>query len=386
MTTIMQGFPPAEADRATLANWRNRPWCAWAFHHVREIVPTAEIANDPDDVWALETGAADFDTDALAEAMAATDTDAVAVIRDGELIHESYRNGMTAAAPHILFSVSKSMTGLIAGTCVERGEIDTADPVLKYVPELAGTVYEDANLRHLLDMRIGVKFEEDYLATTGPIVDYRYAANWNVVPPGREAGDLRSFMSSLVERDGPHGRPHHYVSPNVDLMAWVMERATGVRFADLVSERLFRPVGAERPGEVTVDRIGGVRAAGGMGFTARDLARIGAMLANGGRREGRQVIAESWIDDIVNADPQSWRDSDKSEQFDDQDRAYRAYWYVVRGDEPMIHGLGIHGQYLFVDIRRNLSIAWFSSMHDPLNDAARQRVFAAVDAIRGVAS
>ncbi|HCE72302.1 MAG TPA: serine hydrolase, partial [Ruegeria sp.] len=51
--TVMQGFPPAEADRATLANWRTRPYSAWAFHHVREIVPSAPIANAPGDVWRL---------------------------------------------------------------------------------------------------------------------------------------------------------------------------------------------------------------------------------------------------------------------------------------------------------------------------------------------
>ncbi|RMH14408.1 MAG: class C beta-lactamase-related serine hydrolase, partial [Gemmatimonadetes bacterium] len=267
MSSVMKGFPPAEADRATLANWRRRPWSAWAMHHVREIVPTAEIAHDPDDVWRLEPGGApEFDAARVEAVMDETDSDAVAVIRDGRLEWEACRNGMTPAAPHILFSVSKSMTGLVAGTCVERGEIAEDDPVTKHVPELAGTVYEDANLRHLLDMRVGVRFDEDYLATSGPIIDYRYAANWNPVPPGVDPGDLRSFMSKLVERDGPHGRPHHYVSPNVDLMAWVMERASGLRFADLVSERLWRPLGAEGPGEITVDRIGGARAAGGMGF------------------------------------------------------------------------------------------------------------------------
>ena len=42
----MQGFPPAPPGQATLANWRNPPFNKWAFHHVRELLPTADIAND----------------------------------------------------------------------------------------------------------------------------------------------------------------------------------------------------------------------------------------------------------------------------------------------------------------------------------------------------
>ena len=86
----------------------------------------------------------------------------------------------------------------------------------------------------------------------------------------------------LRTADGAHGDRFHYVSPNTDLLAWVFERASGVRYADLVSERLWKPLGAEAPGYITVDRIGGSRAAGGKCFLARDLARVGMMMANNG--------------------------------------------------------------------------------------------------------
>ena len=152
---------------------------------------------------------------------------------------------MTKSSPHILFSVSKSILGLLVGSLVESKELKEDDLVIKYIPEIDGTAYSDATIRDLLDMRVGVKFDEDYTAVSGPIVNYRYAANWNPVPKGVEAGDLRSFMSSLTERDGKHGGRFHYVSPNTDLMAWVCERATGVRYAKLLSERLWTPIGAE---------------------------------------------------------------------------------------------------------------------------------------------
>ena len=384
MSGVMQGFPPAEADRAVLANWRNSPFNHWAFHHVREVVPSAEIANDPDDIWALEAGEADLSSVRLNEAMEETEADAVAIVHHNRLVHEVYRRGMGPRDPHILMSVSKSMLGLVAGTLVEQGELAMDDPVTKYLPELAGTVFEDTVIRNLLDMRVGVLFDEDYLATEGPIIDYRFAANWNPVPEGRDPGDLRSFMSKLVARDGGHGERFHYVSPNTDCLAWIFERASGMRYADLVSERLWKPLGAETPGYVTVDRIGGSRAAGGKCFTARDLARVGMMMANGGRRgDGRQVIPENWIDDIEqNGDAEAWRIGDFYDKFQMRDMHYRSKWYVQRGARPLIHGLGIHGQYVFVDRAMGLSVAWFSSRHEPIAEGSMEPVLACVERIR----
>ncbi|MGB0506826.1 MAG: serine hydrolase domain-containing protein [Pikeienuella sp.] len=376
---IMRGFPPAEGQRATLANWRNRPFNAWSFQHVRELIPSADIAHDPENIRDFPLGQLDVAGLGIEAVMADTDTDAVVVLRGGELVYESYRNGMDQNSHHILMSVSKSILGLIAGTLVDRGEIDLDALVTDWIPEVADTAYKGATIRQLLDMRAGVLFEEDYLATEGPIIEYRYAMNWNQLPPGRSPGDLRSFFSCLTETDGPHEGRFHYVSPNTDLLGWVFERATGQRYADMLSERLWKPMGAGAPAYITVDPIGAPRAAGGLCMTARDLARIGAVMAD----EGGGVIPKGWINDILtNGDPDAWDRGDFSDHFVGQSMHYRSKWYVARGDKPMIHALGIHGQYLFVDPARDLSISWFSSQHDPLNEEATGKTLALVYAIR----
>ena len=94
-------------------------------------------------------------------------------MNDDKLVYETYRNGMTSRDPHILMSVSKSMLGLIAGTLVERNDLSEKDQIIKYIPELANSAYAEATVRNLLDMRVGVLFNEDYLANEGPIIDYR---------------------------------------------------------------------------------------------------------------------------------------------------------------------------------------------------------------------
>lgn len=382
MSTIMQGFPPAEADQATLANWRSRPHNAWAFHHVREIVPSADIPNDTSNRWVVEVGEPTFDVSSIEPAMDATDADAVVVMHRGKRVFESYRRGNDASTPHILFSVSKSMLGLLAGSLVASGDLKLDALITGYIPELRATIYKGATVRDALDMRVGVLFDEDYLATEGPIVDYRYAANWNPVPAGREVGDLRSFMHKLVEADGKHGQRFHYVSPNTDLLAWVFERATGKRYADLFTDRIWKPLGAERPGYITVDRIGGARAAGGMCLTARDLALVGQMLVQGGARDGVQILPESWVEDIeTQGDAEAWATGDMAEKMP-KGMHYRSKWYVHPGDKPLIHGLGIHGQYVFVDRARELSVSWFSSGHDPLGETQTRDVLQTIFALR----
>lgn len=368
---IMQGFPPDHADRVTLANWRTQPYSSWAFHHVREIVPSAEIGNDPANVWVLPQGGSLLSEEQIDTTLAGTRTDALVVIHKGRIVQELYRNGMTADDPHILMSVSKSMLGLLAGCLQDKGLLDLGAQLTDYIPELSETAYAGATVRQALDMRVGLEFSEDYLAVSGPIIAYRKAANWNPVEPGDEVPDLRSFQLMLKDRDGEHGERFHYVSPVTDLLAWVFERATGKRYADLMSEHLWKPMGAEKSAYVTVDRIGGARAAGGMCVTARDLARVGALMCQGGARNGQQVIPEAWLQDIIgNGDQDAWLKGDFHDRFDMYDMCYRSKWYVHPGDKPLIHGMGIHGQYLFADPERDLSIAFFSSEAEPTSDHA----------------
>jgi CubicO group peptidase (beta-lactamase class C family) len=353
--------------QVTLANWRSAPFNRWAFQHVRELIPSADIANDPRRVRELPA----FDQEmklriepdageslTLEQFLAETQTDGLVILHRGRLIAEHYANGMTAETPHILMSVSKSMMGLLFG---QLG-IDAERLVVDVLPELAGTAYDGATIRHLLDMRTGVAFEEDYLATEGTIVEYRKATGWNALGPGDAPGDLHSFYQVLKERDGPHGGRFHYISTNSDLLGWVIERATGRRYADLVSELIWKPIGAQRSAYITVDRFGAPRCAGGMCVTARDLARVGQWMLE---------QPSPWIEDIeAQGDRAAWDAGSFAAYFPGLPMKYRSQWYVLEGKSPLIFALGIHGQNLFIDRRNQLVIAKLSSQAMPL-DAAR---------------
>jgi CubicO group peptidase (beta-lactamase class C family) len=275
---------------------------------------------------------------------------------------------MTEETPHILMSVSKSMLGVLAADL----RLDDDRPVTDFIPELARTAYRGATLRHLLDMRAGIVWEEDYLARSGPMVDYRKATGWSPLAPGEAPSDLKSFYRTLG--DGvAHGGAVHYVSPNSDLLGLIVERATGRRYAELMSERIWKKAGAERSAYITVDRLGAPRAAGGMCATLRDLARVGQWLLE---------YRAGFLAGLEQGDAQAWASGDMAKYYPGLPMRYRNQWYLLKTDPPLAFGMGIHGQNLFIDRANEIVIAKFSSQAAPLDMARIALTMRAVDELR----
>jgi hypothetical protein len=390
---LMTGFPPKPDQLVTLANWRTPPFNRWAFNHVSELVPSAFVS--------AATGASPLEVDCgsfadfrLSHAgrsfgfddwLEATFTDSIVVMKNGKVVFENYADGQSPTLPHIWMSVSKSILGLVAGIVAERGQLDVHAPLTEVIPELEGSAFSGATVRDALDMRVGIRFDEDYHAAGGAIIEYRKSHLWDPVPVGESPADMRSFLLTLAERDGEHNGRFHYVSPNTDLLGWVLERATGRRYSDLVSETLWQPIQAERDAYITVDRFGAPRCAGGFCATPRDMARIGRLFVSGGRVGGVQVVPESWIRDIVNFDGvAAWSTGDFFDLFDGATMHYRSKWYVLRGERPMILGLGVFGQHLFIDPAADLVVAKCSSQPLPLDQSFLSMTLAGVKELRAM--
>jgi hypothetical protein len=118
---LMDGFPPEPNGQVTLANWRTSPFNRWAFHHLRELLPTADIPNDPAqvmdlqsspiDLWPLSIESMRGDSLSFGDVLRETGTDGLVILHRGRIVFEHYANGMTVETPHILMSVSKSILG-----------------------------------------------------------------------------------------------------------------------------------------------------------------------------------------------------------------------------------------------------------------------------------
>jgi len=372
------------ADRS---NWRTAPFSRWAFQHVRELMPVAEVPAAPGGARELPEAPLALDGFALAagggrtftldEALAATAGDGIVVLLDGKIVHEAYAHGMTAQTPHILMSATKSVTGLLAGVLAGRGELDVDAPVSAYVPETAATPYEDATLRQLMDMRAGVRPDVAQLTA------YAAATGWEA--PGPQPADLHEFYATLSGSHLPHDGPFAYVSANTDLLGWAIERAAARPFAELLSELIWKPMGAALDAFITTDDRGAARCTGGLNATARDFARLGLLVADDGRRDGAQILPAGWIADMAEGgDARAWAEGEFAAGFRGRTMRYRSGWYVIDDAPQTLFAMGIHGQNLFVDRANRLVVAKVSSWAQPVDFRAIALTHRIYDEIRRV--
>jgi CubicO group peptidase (beta-lactamase class C family) len=368
---LMAGAPPFPLDRlVTLANWQDPPWNRWAFQHVRDLIPTAKITR-AERAWALRRSERDLDglrvpmsgrRVSLPRFLDATYTDGFLVLHDGRIVTERYLNGLTPSTTHLLMSVSKSVTSVVCGALVDRGLLAPEDPIARYLPELMGTAWDGCTVRHLLDMRAGTRFNEDYDDLQADVRVYEQIYQWRPRTTKRLPPEITAYFATL-HNQGPHGGPFDYRSVLTDVLAWVMERAAGARLPDLITRDLWQPMGAEFDAEITVDGGGNAMADGGVCVTLRDLARFGQLLANGGKRGAHQVIPRAWIRDTLTPGSDSveaFRAT--ADRFEKHHGAYyRNQFWVVDPTIPIYMGSGINGQTVFVHGEAQVVIAKLST-------------------------
>lgn len=369
--TTRYGFPRSEVS---LANWRLAPYSAWSFHHAVEMVPSATIVAaegtelpTADPAWLLAETWTDEAQETISGFLGRSHTDALVVMKDGKFVADFHAPLHDLRAPHIVFSISKSLTAILAGMLQADGVLDPASPVADHVPEVAGSAYGDATVRHLLDMAVALDFDESYLDPESDFARYRRAMLWNPQLPGRTEESMLGFLASLKKGTGEHGAPFRYRSPNSDLLGIVVERVAGQRYAELMSQRLWKPMGAKADGFVTVDREGTARAAGGVSVTARDLARVGELMRNGGVAGGKRLLPESWLQDtLTSGDADAWRQGDFAHLL--KNGRYRNKWYQTGFANGAFFAVGIHGQWLWIDPEAAVVIVRLSSQPEPVDD------------------
>jgi CubicO group peptidase (beta-lactamase class C family) len=348
--TLLHGHGFTRKD-VTLSNWRNRPYSSWSLQNVQELVPSAIIEGNGisegpivplSTLGDIKVPNAAGELVSLVAFLQECQTDSFIVMRKGDIVAEWYGPTCDRHKPHLTYSISKSITGILAGILVDRGILSVDDPVARHVPEAAHSAYADATLRDLLDMEVALDFNEDYLDKTGAFDRYRRSTGWNPPSLNETSPDLASFLCSLKKSTGEHGQVHLYRSPNADMAGIVLERATATRIPTLISELLWKPMGAFSHGFITVDSIGTSRTAGGISVTPRDLTRFGDMV----RQAGKNIVPESWIKDLwTGGNRSAWRAGDQADDF--PGGSYRSCWYETGLGE--LAAIGIHGQWIWID-------------------------------------
>jgi len=348
--------------------WQFGPLNRWAYTHVREILPTKDIPNDSAAVREIPGLASaqeeidiviDGERMKLSAAMEEQYVDGILVIKDGRAVLERYAGTLTPERTHLMWSVSKTVTGLTAATLVDDGLLDLNKTVGDYVPELADSGWGQDSIRDLLDMRDSSDWNEDYDALDSTVRRQDCADGLLTGPScaGIPVTGNYIFLPG-VGRDESQGGGFVYKSGTTDVVAWVLEAVSGKRFADLVSARIWKPIGAERSAGITVDVGGFTLASGGMFATLRDIGRIGLLMVNRGRVGNVQVVSDAWMTDVFERDGSRswpWRDSSGNKPY------YRSFIWGAGDGRGTVSARGVHGQYIYVAPKSNTVIAMFSS-------------------------
>jgi CubicO group peptidase (beta-lactamase class C family) len=376
----------------TLDNWQTADQVGWTFCHIAEIFPTASISRGSEPAAPLRRlitpladlscRDADGESTTVGAIMKATETDGWMVVHDGQLIAEQYAGAMEPATLHLLMSVSKSIVGILVGALVGEGAINVEEQVTAYVPELAQSGYRGATVRHLLDMRSGIEFSEDYLDPDSGVRQLEQAVGWAPrrsadVPPA-----LRGFLLTLGQaRD--HGGTYEYRSCETDVLGWVCEAAAGQRFHNLAGELIWSRLGNDFDANIGVDSEGTGLFDGGMSAALCDLARFGVMIAqNGTSLNNHQVVPEAWIEDSYAGGPDS-REAFAASPDDTRMTGgmYRNQFWFPWPDRQVLLCLGIHGQMIYVNRASGLVAVKLSSWPTPQDSWKLFSTLAAFEAI-----
>ena len=308
-----------------------------------------------------------------------TQTTGLVVLKDGDLVHEAYFRGNDAATTPILMSVSKSVVSFLLGVAVAEGKVESLErSVDSYVPALKGSGYEGVRIKDVLQMSSGIHFNEDYGDYTSDIARLAIAF---------VAGSVDDFVVRL-QRGRPPGTFNQYVSADTQVIAMVLEAATGEELTDLTQSRLWARLGAEHDAHWLTDRAGEEFALGGYNATVRDMARFGQLYAEDGRNfAGEQLVPAEWVRASVTPDAPHLMPG-RDNPLHDWPMGYGYQWWIPENQPPTGRGdfaaIGIYGQFVYVDPVANVVIAKTSAYED-YNESGEEMEFEAMEAFRAIA-
>ncbi|MER7540971.1 serine hydrolase [Streptomyces sp. NPDC097704] len=339
----------------------------------RELTPSRRVWRGSEPARPLPERPADLDaldielggtTFKLEDLFAAAQTDAFLVMHRGAVVHETYRHGTEAHTPHFNASAAKSYIGLMAATLAHQGLLDRSARASAHVPELAGTAFGDAAIEDLLHMGTQVSYAGRPFDKA--IEAQRYFAV--IAPQLRPYGyngpaTIREHLLT-ARATGLPGTEFRYENGNVETLAEVLRRVTGLTTSALLSEMIWSKIGAEEDAYYILDGDGAEAACGGFSATARDVARLGEMLRCGGAVGDRQVVPEEVATTIVSGVPDGYARRVRFPAAPPDSPATLSYhdlWWIPNDPYGSYLASGIHGQRLFVSPGLDLVAVHFGS-------------------------
>lgn len=238
-------------------------------------------------------------TRTLEQYMESGQTNAIAFMHNGQFIYEDYQNGYNPKTRAHMWSVTKSVTTALVGIAVAEGLVDSIhDPIKRYIPEAADTVWEGVSIEDLLQMESGTYWVDVPVHQPEQLVLMGADFHSNGL-----YGMTRDEYLLRLTRVSEPGDFYRYNSGDAQMLAWLLERVYARPYAEILSEKIWQPAGMRDDALVMVDRLGNTFASMGLMATPRDMLRFGELFRNGGRSlDGRQIVPEAWVEASHNYD------------------------------------------------------------------------------------
>lgn len=302
-----------------------------------DLFPSREVSAGNPQPWNMSSGYNQTPlTGELRAALEGYETVAFLVIKDDSIRYEEYWDGYSDSSLSNSFSMAKSIVSILIGIAYDEGKIKSLDQtVCDFVPEYCSPPNNNLTIRHLLMMSSGLNYDEGYASLFGPTTRSYYDT------------DLRKQMNELRVVTEP-GKDFNYMSCNTQLLAFIVEAATGKNLSEYASEKLWKPIGAEHDARWSLDREEGVEKAYCCFYSnARDFARIGKLFLQQGRWNNSQVVSESYVRESITAAPIT--DGGKPNAI------YGYQWWLMEFEgHDIFYARGILGQYIIVIPDQNL--------------------------------
>lgn len=259
------------------------------------------------------------------------------VVKDGVVQAERYQYDRTSVHRLLSNSVAKSIAAIAVGFALAEGRIRSLDDhAAVYVPGLAGSAYGETSIRALLRMGSGVAFDERYDGKDDLTKFFRLYD---------EVGSVAA-LRAFSDRKHPPNTRFQYASTETAVLSYALTGATGQSLSSYVSERLWRPMGAEADATWIVDSSRVEAAMGYFNATLRDWGRLAMLLADDGARDGKQIIPRDFLVEATDRrrHPSAFEPGSATPYF-----GYGYKFWIFPGEKRRFALAGAYGQSIFVD-------------------------------------
>ena len=274
------------------------------------------------------------------------------------------------------FSAGKSFVSTLVGFALADGKIKSLeDSIAIYLPEVKGSAYEHAKIRDVLQMASGTSYTEEYEDPDSDIAEFARIAD-------RSEGGLYDFARSFKAKRPP-GTQFYYASTDTEMLGALVHRVTGQSLSAYMSEKLWKPIGAEATARWALDASGAKGreiAAGALQITLRDYARFGYLFAHDGMMGAKRVLPAGWVAEAT-VPRAPYLEYGKLEPNDPTGYGYQ--WWCIPDEHRSFTAEGIHGQYVMVDPIQHVVVVKLSAWPEAWDDVKAAETVAFFEAVTG---